>query len=269
MSVQERVREVRQAGERIDYLTFVPDGEPTLDVNLAREIGRLRLLDIKIAVISNSSLIWRHDVRHDLRLADWVSLKVDSVDEEVWRRINRPHGSLRIDSIMQGMTLYAESKRGELVTETMLVRGINDGYDQLSSVAEFVATLRPRTHYLAIPTRPPAEEGVAPPDEQTLNLAFQVFSDRIPRVELLVDYEGTEFAATGSVERDLLGVIAVHPMREDAVRELLGRDGAEWSAVEKLLHEGLLQEAWHRGDRYFMRRTPGARKGPHRENLAG
>ncbi|MCM8757283.1 MAG: radical SAM protein, partial [Candidatus Omnitrophica bacterium] len=32
--VQERVKNLQEKGEKIDYLSFVPDGEPTLDLNL-------------------------------------------------------------------------------------------------------------------------------------------------------------------------------------------------------------------------------------------
>ena len=87
--VQNKVEKAKEAGEPIDYLTFVPDGEPTLDVDLGREIELLRPLGIKIAVITNSSLMWRKDVREDLMRADWVSLKMDSAREAVWRRPGR------------------------------------------------------------------------------------------------------------------------------------------------------------------------------------
>jgi wyosine [tRNA(Phe)-imidazoG37] synthetase (radical SAM superfamily) len=84
------VQRVRARGERIDYLTFVPDGEPTLDANLGREIELLRPLGIPIAVITNGSLAWRPQVRAALRGADWLSVKVDATDEPTWRRVNRP-----------------------------------------------------------------------------------------------------------------------------------------------------------------------------------
>jgi len=45
-AVRERVEELREGGERIDYLTFVPDGEPTLDSNLGEEIAALKDLGI-------------------------------------------------------------------------------------------------------------------------------------------------------------------------------------------------------------------------------
>ena len=55
--VRNRIEEVRGAGEAIDFLSFVPDGEPTLDLNLGREIELVRELGVKIAVMTNSSLI--------------------------------------------------------------------------------------------------------------------------------------------------------------------------------------------------------------------
>lgn len=77
-AVGEQVASARRQGEPIDYLTFVPDGEPTPDRNLGHEIERLKSLGIPIAVISNASTIDRGDVQTDLNQADWVSLKVDA-----------------------------------------------------------------------------------------------------------------------------------------------------------------------------------------------
>jgi len=143
--VRAKVERARQAGEEIDYLTFVPDGEPTLDLLLAREIELLRPLGIRIAVITNASLCSRPDVREVLSQADWVSLKVDSTREAVWRKVNRPHRRLLLPSVLEGMLEFARGYRGELATETMLVGGVNDGERDAAEVAGFLARLRPST----------------------------------------------------------------------------------------------------------------------------
>jgi wyosine [tRNA(Phe)-imidazoG37] synthetase (radical SAM superfamily) len=252
--VHDKVEKAGEAGEAIDYLTFVPDGEPTLDINLGREIELLRPLGIKIAVISNGSLIGREDVKEDLLGADWVSLKMDSTRREIWRKIDRPYGTLRLASILDGTLKFAQAFRGELVTETMLVEGVNDDDDQIRDVAGFLARLEPATAYLAIPTRPPAEEWVQPPDEEVINRAYQVFSEKVDRVEYLVGYEGNAFAFTGNVEEDLLSITSVHPMREDAVSEFLARAGADWTAVRKLIEQGRLVETGYEGRKFYMRR---------------
>jgi wyosine [tRNA(Phe)-imidazoG37] synthetase (radical SAM superfamily) len=252
--VRDKVAKAREIGERIDYLTFVPDGEPTLDINLGREIELLRPLGIKIAVITNGSLIGREDVRGDLLGADWVSLKMDSTRRETWRKIDRPHGTLRLDSILDGALEFASEFKGELVTETMLVEGVNDDDDHIREVAGFLARLRPAIAYLAIPTRPPAEEWVRPPGEEVINRAYQIFSEKVDRVEYLIGYEGNAFAFTGNVEEDMLSITSVHPMREDAVSEFLARAGADWSVVHRLIAQDQLVESKYDGLTFYMRR---------------
>jgi wyosine [tRNA(Phe)-imidazoG37] synthetase (radical SAM superfamily) len=252
--VEEKVERAREVGESIDYLTFVPDGEPTLDVNLGREIELLKPLGIKIAVITNASLIGSEDVRESLMKANWVSLKVDSSREAVWRRINRPHGMLQLPSILDGMLEFAEAYGGKLATETMLVEGVNDSDSHLKEVADFLAQLGPATAYLSIPTRPPAERWVQPPSEEVINRAYQILSKEVDQVEYLIGYEGNAFAFTGNVEEDLLSITAVHPMREEAVNEFLSRARADWPIVYKLMAQGKLIEMEYEGRRFYMRR---------------
>ncbi len=252
--VHDKVEKAREAGEAIDYLTFVSDGEPTLDINLGREIELLRPLGIKIAVITNGSLIEREDVREDLLGADWVSLKIDSTRREIWRKIDRPHGTLRLASILDGALEFASEFKGELMTETMLVEGINDDDDHIREVAGFLARLRPATAYLAIPTRPPAEEWVQPPGEEVVNRAYQIFSKSVDRAEYLIGYEGNAFAFTGNVEEDLLSITSVHPMREDAVSEFLARAGADWSVIHRLIAQERLIEMEYEGRKFYMRK---------------
>jgi wyosine [tRNA(Phe)-imidazoG37] synthetase (radical SAM superfamily) len=253
-AIGDKVAKTREAGESIDYLTFVPDGEPTLDIHLGWEIERLRPSGLPIAVISNASLIWRQDVRNDLMGADWVSLKIDAVEEEIWQQVDRPHGRLKLTSILQGALEFARDYGGELVTETMLVTGVNDGEEHLRAIASFLADLQPDRAYLSVPTRPPAEPWAQAPNEQTINRAYHILGKKAEQVEYLIGYEGNAFAFTGDVEEDLLSITAVHPMREDAVHTFLARAGANWAVVQRLVAQGRLVEADYDGYRFYLRR---------------
>jgi wyosine [tRNA(Phe)-imidazoG37] synthetase (radical SAM superfamily) len=252
-SVTDRLEAVRQRGERVDWLTFVPDGEPTLDVNLAETIDCLRPLGVPVAVISNASLVWRADVRAALAKADWLSLKVDATDPAVWRRINRPSPALRLEQILDGIAQLACDYRGTLTTETMLVAGVNDTIESVSGVADYLARLAPAVAHLAVPTRPPAEPTARPPDEVTLVRAYELFRARLPRVEYLTGDEGDAFASTGHVESDLLAITAVHPLREPALRTLLARAGADWQVIDGLLAAGALRRVEYQGQRFYVR----------------
>jgi wyosine [tRNA(Phe)-imidazoG37] synthetase (radical SAM superfamily) len=253
-ATQEKVSSAQAAGESIDYLTFVPDGEPTLDLNLGREIELLKSLGISIAVITSAALIWHEEVRAALRQADWVSLKMDAAREEVWRRINRPYGTLQLSAILDGALKFAAGFKGQLVTETMLVEGINDDPALLEETASFVAQLQLDTAYLSIPIRPPAEGWGQPPKEAIINHAYLIFSDRVEHVEYLIGYEGNAFAFTGNVEDDLLSITAVHPMRQDAVNQLLTQAQATWSVVQRLMAQGQLIETKYKHQKFYLRK---------------
>jgi wyosine [tRNA(Phe)-imidazoG37] synthetase (radical SAM superfamily) len=257
-AVIDAVQRLRAASERIDYLTFVPDGEPTLDLHLGEEIDGLRPLGVPIAVISNGSLAWREDVRAALGRADWVSLKVDAVDEAVWRRINRPDPSLRMEVVLKGMIGFARAYAGELASETMLVRGVNDADETIEATAAFLERLAPRVAYIAAPTRPPAEPWVRPADEGALNRAFQRFAERLPRVEFLTEFEGTAFGTTGDPVQDLLAVAAVHPLREDAALALLAGAGADPRLLERLVTEDRLRRVPYLGHTFYVPRLRGS-----------
>lgn len=252
-----KVEKARQIGLRVDYLTFVPDGEPTLDLNLGGAIELLRPLGIKIAVITNGSLISRKDVREELAKADWVSLKVDCTRKELWRRINRPQPALELSAILEGMLDFAEFFKGELVTETMLVRGLNDKGDQLREVADFIEHLRPAKAYVSVPTRPPAEKWVEYPDEKSITAAYQIFAEHLKAVAYLIGYEGTDFAITGDPEEDILSITAVHPLREEALAKLLHEAKVDWPIVDRLVKQGKLLEIVYRGKKFYMRKLPG------------
>ena len=250
----DKITRTSNPGETIDFLTLVPDGEPTLDINLGRVIDLIKPFGIRIAVITNASLIWREDVREELLKADWVSLKIDAVRERAWRRINRPHGTLRLDSILDGALAFARSYGGELVTETMLVKNVNDHPDHVGQIAKFLSHLRPARAYLSVPTRPPAELWVRSPDEETVNQAYQILSQEVDRVETLLGYEGNAFAFTGNVQEDLLSITAVHPMREEAVSKLLSRAGSDWLVVRELIAQDQLVETEFDGHKFYMRK---------------
>ncbi|HQE96172.1 MAG TPA: radical SAM protein [Candidatus Marinimicrobia bacterium] len=253
-SVKNLLENAYRQGEQVDFLTFVPDGEPTLDINLGTEISILKTLGVPVGVITNSSLIWRSDVRKDLNNADWVSLKIDAVEETIWRGINHPNRSLDLKEILDNILEFAGNYHGQLVTETMLIRDRNDSREHVEKLTEYIAQLPNITAYLSVPTRPPAEKWVQIPTEETLIQAYQIFRSKMRSVELLIGYEGNAFGFSGNVEADLVNITAVHPMRKEAVAELLEKAKSDWSVVDRLIEKELLVKKEYQGKTFYTRR---------------
>jgi wyosine [tRNA(Phe)-imidazoG37] synthetase (radical SAM superfamily) len=257
------VKEVRQLLQQLqptdaypDYLTIVPDGEPTLDSQLGVLITQLKQFNIKIAVIINGSLLYLNDVREDLSQADYVSVKIDSVVESVWHKINKPLKQLQLNTILEGINIFASEYKGTLVSETMLLKGINDSHESLEQTSKFIQTLNPAIAYLGIPTRPTALMDAFPADEETVNIAFHLFRTKLNRVELLTGYEGNTFSSSGNFEEDILCITAVHPMREDAVIALLNKTMTSVEQLNKLLDKQMLKKVYYQNNTYYVRRFP-------------
>lgn len=251
--VYKKVDELRKSDEKIDYLSFVPDGESTLDINLGKIIQQLKPLAIKIAVITNSSLLWDKEVRDDLMNADWVSVKIDTTDNRAWQKINRPYGKLDLQLVLNGIDFFRNSFKGTLVTETMLVNGINDSTESLKNTAEFIGKLNPEKAYILVPTRPPAEKFVIPPSEENLNEAYQIFSSNVSNVELLIGGGEIDFTFSSDVERELLSILAVHPMSLEAVKVFLNKAKANWQLVDNLIQNNILKVVDYSDKKFLVR----------------
>lgn len=236
-----------------DYMTFVSNGEPTLDRNLGDAVRLLKKTGIPVAVITNASLLDNGSVRDELSEADWVSVKMDACDAETWRRINRPVEGLELDSVFGGISLFAGGYRGKLCTESMIIRGVNDNEENFTGLAALIKKIRPAKAYLSIPTRPPSEKSVLPPDTEKLNLAWQIFSEMGIETEFLTGYEGTDTGYTGNIYEDILNITAVHPLREDALMILLENDSTGYSVVEALIGQRLIKSVSYGGNKYYIR----------------
>jgi Fe-S oxidoreductases len=148
--VQKKIDEFAAKGTKIEAIAFIPDGESTLDSNLGAKIRLLRRLGIKVAVFSNSSLLWNYNVKQNLLFADYVSLKIDTVDTQTWMKINRPHIRLDHVKILDAIREFARDFPGELVTETMLISGYNDTVEEMTELGKFITELKPAHAYFSV-----------------------------------------------------------------------------------------------------------------------
>ncbi|MBP6578086.1 MAG: radical SAM protein, partial [Chryseobacterium sp.] len=195
--VQEHLSKLAQS-DKPDYLTFVANGEPTLDIHLGESIEKLKILNIPIAVITNASLLNDPQVREELQLADWVSVKIDVGNESIWKKINRPLAKVDFKEYVKGLITFSKEFKGILVSETMLVEGVNDNAKDVLQTATLVSTVNPSIAYISVPTRPPALNLVVPPNELIVNEAYQIFSDKGINTELILGFEGTHTGFTGN-----------------------------------------------------------------------
>jgi len=144
----------------INFITFSGNGEPTLHpqfpeiVEVVRRIRDRRCPQVKLAILSNSSMVSDGKVQQALGLLDVRILKLDAGTEKVFRRINRPCPSISFEEIVRGL-----QRMEDVILQTVLVTGLisNSNNRELSDWMERVAEIRPREVQIYSTDRPPAE----------------------------------------------------------------------------------------------------------------
>ena len=180
----------RVKGIAADYATFSGVGEPTLAYNLGEAIELVgSTLRLPVAVLTNSLLMVREDVRHELSLADVVVAKVDAPNEELFRQINQPVVECTLDEIIRAITLFREGYRGKLALQVMFIEANKGCASEMARLAE---QFSPDEVQLNTPLRPCAVQPLTPEDIRTIRQAFSgfrnvltVYESPIPEVATL------------------------------------------------------------------------------------
>lgn len=255
LQVQSKVNQLQENGKQLDYISFVPDGEPTLDKNLGTELDLIKNLNISTAVITNASLLWMDEVKKDLAKADWVSVKIDAVWDDVWHRIDRPHGGLSLKNILDSMIAFSKSYKGHLVTETMLVSGFNDDLRHIEGIAEQISKINPRKSYLLVPTRPPAEKDISRvTGEKLIQVAGIINSISGVDVECITTDDTEQgFFFTNNIVEDLLNITSVHPIREEIIKHYFKLVKADSSILQELIEQNKIIKCTYRGKTFYKK----------------
>ena len=204
---------------KADYVTFVGDGEPTLNKDLGWLIQRTRdRLHLPVAVITNGSLLSRKDVREDLGMADVIIPTLDAGNEMTFRAVNRPHRNISFDSMLRGQIDFRREYSGQVWIEVMLVKGLNDTEEELQSIKHAIDMIEPDRVYVLTPIRPPAESWVKPSDPQTILRAQEVFGGAVSVTELETGQFGlTEFT---NARQAIMEIGSRHPLRSEQATEI-------------------------------------------------
>jgi wyosine [tRNA(Phe)-imidazoG37] synthetase (radical SAM superfamily) len=161
----ERVR-----GISADYATFSGVGEPTLASNLGEAIGLVKsVLKLAVAVLTNSSLMPREDVRRELTSADVVVAKIDTPNEELFRQINRPYLQCTFGEIIRAIKLFRGEYQGKLALQMMFIKANRGCAPEMARIAERIS---PDEVQINTPLRPCAIQPLTPENISAIQREF-------------------------------------------------------------------------------------------------
>ncbi len=152
--LEERLRAMSRAGERLDVITFSGNGEPTVHPMFAQIVDdTIALRDryfpqVKISVLSNSTRLDDNRVVDALMKVDNNILKLDSAITPTMRLIDRPN-----QPALTGELLIEQIARfgSQCIVQTMMLRGWHDGQridnttdEEVNALLQAYCRIRPR-----------------------------------------------------------------------------------------------------------------------------
>ncbi|MBF0503573.1 MAG: radical SAM protein [Candidatus Omnitrophica bacterium] len=157
--------------DTVDHITFSGRGEPTLALNLGELIrGIKKTRPEKVAVLTNSSLMDRLDVRDDLMRADFVLAKIDAGDQLVFEKVVGGK-ALDLKKIVEGIKDFRRTFKGKLALQIML---IDDNFENIRQIAQVARSIGADEVELDTPLRPC---GVKPLNRELMQKAKTLFAD--------------------------------------------------------------------------------------------
>lgn len=140
-ALEVRLQDMQQNGPTPDVLTFAGNGEPTVHPHFPEIIAdTLALRDkyfpnAKVSVLCNSTRVVLPAVREALMNVDNAIMKLDTVNPEYIKRIDRPTGHYDVDDVIEAL----KRMEGRVIIQTMFMKGRSEeGYDVDNTTDDYV-----------------------------------------------------------------------------------------------------------------------------------
>jgi len=221
-----------KSNAKYDIITIVGEGEPTLFSQLGLLISKIKSIsNVPVAVITNGALLSDENVRRELLGADFVLPSIDASSVEMFKEINRPHGKIKFEAVLNGLIDFSKVFKGKIFIETMLIKGVNDQVAQLKALKNILNKIDYDRLYINTTVRPPAEKQVEEPSLEALTNA----------VDILKGISIEQLISTGffSKEKDdykaIKSIIQRHPMNQFEIKSFL--EERDCKSIEEVLEK--------------------------------
>jgi len=132
-------------------------------------------------------LLYSEQVRQNLMNADLVIPSLDAALQQTFTKINRPHPSLDINTIIAGLKTFSAQYIGRIWFEVMIVEGINDNMNDLQAIKDVVDDISPDKIQINTVMRPSAESNIVSPDAGFLLTVKTFFGEK---AEIIGNFQG-------------------------------------------------------------------------------
>lgn len=250
-SILSQITRIIASGEPIDHITFSGSGEPTLNVIIGKLIREIKKsTSIPVAVLTNSTLLSHKSVRSALSQADVVVPSLDAATQEIFERINRPHASLKISHVIEGLKIFRSEFSGKLWLEILLVKGVNDSQSHLNKLKEVISEIHPDKIHLNTVVRPPSEISAQSLGFREMEKIRKFFGNT---AEVVAEFDKVQHTPSSRNLSDaILSMVRRRPVTLSDMSLSLGKQKNELTEYcDILLKEGKIRLVDHKGKIFY------------------
>ncbi|UCG91544.1 MAG: radical SAM protein [candidate division WOR-3 bacterium] len=161
------------------HILLTGSGEPTLYAGFGKLATMIKneFQDLKVMVYSNFSLLSREEVRQEVALCDIVWGSFNTVIDDQFKKVYRPHESIKLQDVREGLKKFRAEYHGILEPDTRFFKGINDSEKNVDGLKKFMKDVNPQKYYIFDPKHkgePLAEDFIEMIKKKFIDLPFKI-----------------------------------------------------------------------------------------------
>ncbi|MFT5660144.1 MAG: wyosine [tRNA(Phe)-imidazoG37] synthetase (radical SAM superfamily) [Sulfurimonas sp.] len=227
ISTQEIIRELQKhLDEKIDVITLTANGEPTLYPNLSELIDEIDKIKGKTEtlILTNSATLVEESVFNSLLKLDQVKLSLDAISPDIFKKIDRPHESIKIAEVVSRVKEFSKIYKGKLFIEILFVHGLNDTKEEMQKLNEVLLEIDAERIDLGTIDRPPAYPVMGISYKELFEASHE-FDKSLP-IHIASRIHAEPNNAYYSDE-DILNTLDKRPLTQDDINLLLDNDSID------------------------------------------
>ncbi|MDD4182199.1 MAG: radical SAM protein [Candidatus Omnitrophica bacterium] len=238
---------------KIDYISISGSGEPTLHKRLDKIIDAIKDVannKYPVSVITNSSLLYKKEVRQELAGADLIIPSLDAATKKSFSRIDKPHKQITFERTIDGLINLRKEFKGKIWLEIMLLGGINDSLEEARKFKKLVNRIKPDKVQLNLPIRP-AGISITLPDYERVKKIKKIIGKKCEIVSSF--YKDAQKKFSKSVQEDIRKYLNIRPATMRDLEKSVGLEkGILARQIKRMLDLGLIARKIYNRKVYFI-----------------
>lgn len=255
-----QIDESLKKNKKIDYLTFAGSGEPCLykDLNLIIKHVKKNYKNVKLCMITNSSLLTDKEVFDALLDVDLILPSVDTVFEDTFKKLNRPCKELSIKDILEALKKFTFSFKGKIWLEIFFCKGINDKEEELLGLVKYLKEIKIDRIQLNSLDRPGVEETCKPLFVGDLEKIKSFFSHYEIDTEIISRQNKKTKEESAFNLKGFLEIISRRPLTLEDIISQTSIDKKDLKLlIEKQLKDNIIEEVKIKDDVFYKLKKNG------------